>query len=201
MRMGATGVGPDAERVAAVLAAGGPEAEAERARLAAAIAEQVEHFDYLNQELGYAYDGSPAIIDDGTPAPEPANPIRDFEPSARPGARAAHAWLRSEDRVISTLDLFDTEFVLLSSSDRVWPEAATRAGGCGVPIRHELVDPSADPDGAWAALYDIGRGAVLVRPDGHVAWRVRDLPDDPAAELADAVHRVVVPPGPTTLQE
>jgi hypothetical protein len=44
----------------------------------------------------------------------------------------------------------------------------------GVPL---TVTAAADPD--IAALYE--RSFVLVRPDGHVAWRSDAMPDDPLA--------------------
>ena len=54
--------------------------------------------------------------------------------------------------------------------------------------------------GAWMGGM---RGAVLVRPDGHVAWRMPWLPSDPAKELAGALStgrtllaRTWVPVGP-----
>ena len=42
-----------------------------------------------------------------------------------------------------------------------------------------------------ATIYAIDdTGAVLVRPDGHVAWRSRTGVVDPAAELQSVIHRV-----------
>jgi hypothetical protein len=35
------------------------------------------------------------------------------------------------------------------------------------------------------------RGAVLVRPDGHVAWRIPYIPENPARELAAALQTVL----------
>ena len=41
-----------------------------------------------------------------------------------------------------------------------------------------------DPSGKWQSVYGIdGDGAVLVRPDGYVAWRSRSGVSDPAAAL------------------
>jgi putative polyketide hydroxylase len=48
-----------------------------------------------------------------------------------------------------------------------------------------------DPDHAWQAAYGVGEdGAVLVRPDGYVAWRSAALPDDPAEQFAAAMNRI-----------
>jgi hypothetical protein len=50
----------------------------------------------------------------------------------------------------------------------------------------------ADPDGRWPAAYGITHGgAVLVRPDGFVAWRSADAVDDPARALTSVLSEVL----------
>src|SRR6185312_12782606 len=122
-----------------------------------------------NLRLGYYYEGSPIIVPDGTP-PIPYETVK-FMPNARPGTRAPHAWLEPKH---STLDLFgDNRFVLLRlgaeppEAGRLADAAATR----GVPL---AVIDLADPN--LLELYQ--RRLVLVRPDGHVAWRDDALPAD-----------------------
>ena len=62
---------------------------------------------------------------DGTPPVAVANPIADYLPNARPGARAPHLWLERDGARLSSLDLFDTAFVLLTGRDGdPWREAA-----------------------------------------------------------------------------
>jgi len=130
-----------------------------------------------NLRMGYCYEESPLIVPDGTTAPPLDSP--EFVPVARPGTRAPHAWI-TPDR--STLDLFGQGFVLLRlgpdapSGEGIARAAATR----GVPLA--VVDV---PDPEIAALYD--RALVLVRPDGHVAWRSDEAPADPAS-LIDRVR-------------
>lgn len=83
--------------------------------------------------------------------------------STRPGTRAPHAWL-ADGR--STLDLFGEGFTLVRLGEDA-PDASmlvAAAKARRVPIREVAI---ADPD--IAALYE--RKLVLVRPDGHVAWR------------------------------
>jgi FAD binding domain len=121
-------------------------------------------------KIQYCYEGSPICIPDGTSAcdPEPAG----FMASTRPGARAPHAWLADGS---STLDLFGDGFTLLRLGDQP-PDPgplAQAAWARRVPLREIAI---ADP--AIATLY--GRKLVLVRPDGHVAWRGDALPADPA---------------------
>jgi len=127
--------------------------------------------------LGYRYDNSPLVWPDGTPAPpDPSHP---YTQTARPGARAPHVWLADGS---STLDLFGRGFVLLKlgsappSSAKIEQAAAER----GVPLTvHALTDDNV------LAAYE--RRLVLVRPDGHVAWRADAEPAD-AGALIDTVR-------------
>ena len=127
--------------------------------------------------LGYRYDPSPIIWDDGTPPPE--DTVSEYHPNARPGGRAPHAFIAPGR---STIDLFGKGFVLM----RLGTEAPTRRpierafAQRGVPLSIETLD---HPD--VATLYE--RQLVLVRPDGHVAWRADAPPADPLA-LADRVR-------------
>ena len=125
----------------------------------------------LGIHLGYRYDASPICWPDGSDVPP--DEVMTYTPTARPGARAPHVWL--EDGC-STLDLFGRGFVLLRLGPAA-PDAApiaTAAAQCGVPL--DLVDID-QPEVAEA----YGRPLVLVRPDGHVAWRGSAAPDDPGA--------------------
>jgi 2-polyprenyl-6-methoxyphenol hydroxylase-like FAD-dependent oxidoreductase len=121
-------------------------------------------------KMQYCYEGSPICIPDGTPAPDPEPPC--FMPSTRPGARAPPAWLADGS---SLLDLFGDGFTLLRLGERP-PDAGplTQAARARrVPLRDIAI-----ADRPIAALYE--RKLVLVRPDGHVAWRGDALPPDPA---------------------
>jgi putative polyketide hydroxylase len=111
-------------------------------------------------DMGYQYRSS-AIIDDGGPDLDP--PGAQYQPSAAPGCRAPHLWL-ADGR--STIDLFDRGYVLLTAP----AGAKWRTGRCP---EHVISEPD------FPGLYGIEpTGAVLVRPDGHVAWRAVD--DAPA---------------------
>jgi hypothetical protein len=127
--------------------------------------------------LGYSYDRSTLVWSDGTPVPAPD--CAAYRPTTRPGVRAPHGWI-AEGR--SILDLFGRGFVLLRfGSDAPAADALAAAFGARrIPLAIESIG---DPD--LARLYE--RKLVLVRPDGHVAWRGDTLPADPAA-LADRVR-------------
>jgi 2-polyprenyl-6-methoxyphenol hydroxylase-like FAD-dependent oxidoreductase len=152
--------------------------------------EMLEHAGAIGQDIGFAYDQSPVIVDDGVDRPD--TQIAKYVPNASPGARAPHIVLRHGDSTLSILDLFDGDFTLLT------PSAATawRLAVEQLPeqLRPTIVRIGADEeyapvDADFTELYGIGpSGAVLVRPDGHVAFRSADADADPAATLADALH-------------
>jgi 2-polyprenyl-6-methoxyphenol hydroxylase-like FAD-dependent oxidoreductase len=137
----------------------------------------------LGVHLGYRYEGSPICWPDGSTPP--VDDPKHYVPSAGPGHRAPHAWL-ADGR--STLDLFGRNFVLLgfdadaNEADSLLQAAQRRK----VPIRFVAI-----ADAHIAALYR--RLFVLVRPDGHVAWRDDCLPADPLW-LIDVVRGAAQPP-------
>lgn len=155
-----------------------------------------EQFSNRGRVLGVAYD-SRAVVADGTDLPTAVNPIVDYIPTARPGSRAPHLWLWRDGARVSTLDLFDKEFVLLTGgAGQAWKAAASRAANeVGVPLRSYSVGPDGDlvdPSDDWPTLYGISPdGAVLVRPDGHVAWRVRSASGDQSSRLLSALRQVL----------
>ena len=146
--------------------------------------------------FGASYD-SGAIVPDGTPPPEVANPVTDYHPGGRPGGRAPHAWLERDGTRLSTIDLLGDGFVLLAGEDgAIWRDAAVAAAGAaGVPLKAFVVGPRGDledPDKDWATLYGVSAGgAVLIRPDGHVGWRGNDAVADPRRALATVLARVL----------
>jgi 2-polyprenyl-6-methoxyphenol hydroxylase-like FAD-dependent oxidoreductase len=122
----------------------------------------------LGAHLGYRYENSPICWPDGSVAP-PDDP-RAYVPTARPGHRAPHAFL-ADGR--STIDLFGRGFALLgfgADAAEAAPllEAARKRN---LPLTFTAI---AEPH--IAALYE--RKFVLVRPDGHVAWRGDRIPED-----------------------
>jgi putative polyketide hydroxylase len=159
---------------------------------------QGEHGDRLGQDLGYTY-ASDAVIADGTPPLERADPIADYVPNARPGARAPHLWLERNGERLSTHDLFDTAFVLLAGQGGApWHDAAAAiAEQDRIPLQAVQIGDGAaaglvDTAGAFSDLYGIGPdGAVLVRPDGFVAWRAQSLPGRPAETLGTALRQIL----------
>ena len=125
-------------------------------------------WESMGLQIGHRYVGSPICVPDGTP--EPPDDFREYVPTTWPGARAPHAWL-ADGR--STLDLFGRGFVLLRFGDSSSEVAAAIESAFAlrkVPLEIVSLD-----DVAIRQLYECP--LVLVRPDGHVAWRGEDAKD------------------------
>ncbi|WP_344604810.1 FAD-dependent monooxygenase [Streptomyces glaucus] len=138
--------------------------------------------DLMTVALCYRY-ASPAVM--GALPEQPVVPDT-FQLGGDPGSRAPHMWVTRRGVRISTLDLYERSFVLLCGPEgQAWRAAAVRAAQrTGVPVQAYLVGGGRDgdlvpePDADWAKLHGAAEeGAVLVRPDGFVAWRAHaDMP-------------------------
>jgi hypothetical protein len=130
-------------------------------------------FRTIGLQLGYRYEASPICLPDGTP-PSPDDP-EDFVPSARPGSRAPHAWL-ADGR--SILDLYGRGLVLLRLGAHA-PEVSALEAAAAARRMPLTTIALAEPDAVRLYEYPL----VLVRPDGHVAWRGNTVPADAAAVI------------------
>lgn len=151
-----------------------PEGDAIRAELGRRFLEESSRrFGNFGIALGYRYADSPICCpDDGEPPPDDLSRYRQ---TSYTGCRAPHGWL-PDGR--STIDLFGNGFTLLRFGADA-PEAAELADAAaqrGMPLRSVPID-----DDELSALYE--RRLVLVRPDGHVAWRSDEPPPDPLAVI------------------
>ena len=141
--------------------------------------------------MGYVYRS--AAIDAGDAVDEPA-PSHLFPTVATPGARLPHATLRGPGGTLSTHDLIGQGLTLITGpGGDAWLDAATKvAAGMPFPITAHVVGADLDSaDGIFCERFGLGSdGAVLVRPDGHIAWR-REAGTvvDHAAALRAAVAR------------
>jgi 2-polyprenyl-6-methoxyphenol hydroxylase-like FAD-dependent oxidoreductase len=140
-------------------------------------------------ELGQLHRSS-AVIGAGPELPPAASP-NDW--SGQPGTRTPHVWIRKDGQTISTLDLIAHELVLLTQSC-LWIEAA-RATSARLPLPfkaiHIGVDIAFPPGVAFDLCFGVSSsGAVLIRPDGIIAWRSPDCPGNPSAVLEEAMRTV-----------
>lgn len=148
--------------------------------------------NHLGVEFGAAY-RSAAIVEDGTSPPAVEDSYSDYLQTATPGCRAPHVWLGRGDARLSTLDLFGAGFSLLAAPQgQAWCDAAVKARDTlGVPIDvYRIGSPGLTDLGGFAKAYGVDAdGAVLVRPDGHVAWRAKSAGDGVA--LTAAINRIL----------
>ncbi len=160
------------------------------------VAESRRYGNFLGMELGFSYD-SAAIMADGTEAPSPEDAVIDYVPTGRPGHRAPHVWLERDGERCSTLDLFGSGFTLLAGpSGTSWRDAARKAGDrLGIQPGRFTIGSGGDfqdEPGDWTRQYGVyDDGAVLVRPDGHVAWRSAAAVPEPVGVLSSILRRVL----------
>ena len=146
----------------------------------------------LAADLGVVYSSGAVVAGaehERPPVIEPTEP-------ACVGSRAPHVWLDIRGERRSTLDLFGSNFVLVTGAlGKAWHDAARDVsdalditlgvaafGGAAIHV------PSDD----WRAAFGIDAdGAVLVRPDGHIAWRSAGAAADATATLEQVVARVL----------
>jgi putative polyketide hydroxylase len=144
--------------------------------------------------FGYRYPSGAFVDDepgDGTLFEDPRHP------SSRPGSRAPHVVVTYRGERVSTIDLFNNRFVLVSGpSGKDWSERVQQSPACrrlgvlwqGIAPDGDLEDTS----GRLAATCGIGNdGAVLIRPDGFIAWRQSTAADGTRA-LNNALERLWV---------
>jgi putative polyketide hydroxylase len=152
-----------------------------RALAARSLSADRQPDDGLPTDLGRTY-RSPVIVDDGDA------PARGHSRTARPGERAPHVWVRYRGRRTSVLDLFEDRMTVLAGPGGIdWARAARRFGAAPVQALVAGRDLP-DPRGVLRAAYRLAPdSAVLVRPDGIVAWRHDGRCSAPGAALAAAL--------------
>lgn len=109
-----------------------------------------------------------------------------------------HAWLLKDRQKVSTHDLARFgEFTLFTGiSGQAWADAVSVvAAELGIPLSAVVIGPGqevTDLYNDWERLSQVEEdGAVLVRPDKHVAFRSHGMVDDPAAVLRDALTGIL----------
>lgn len=114
----------------------------------------------------------------------------------RPGTRAPHVRVEKEGVRISTIDMFGKGFVLLTgSSGASWVEAAGKVAEKlkGMELTAYVVGSKGDVvdsmKGFETAAGISSTGALLVRPDGFVAWRERRIPADCEKMLEEVMRQ------------
>ncbi|GGD29065.1 2,4-dichlorophenol 6-monooxygenase [Microbacterium faecale] len=169
----------------------GPDSDAVRERVRAAVDANAFDFSQLNVEAGFHY-AAGAIVPDNSPLPDGYESPIVFEPVSRPGHHLPHVWLTdSEADRVSTIDMVEPEgFTLFvsESAAKTWKDAVGDVASA-LPLHVVAIS---DDERHWETARGIGpSGALLVRPDWIVAWRVIDLPPSPSDALQRAVDTVL----------
>ncbi|KAK5047028.1 hypothetical protein LTR84_006970 [Exophiala bonariae] len=151
---------------------------------------------------GYVYSSRAIDEDDTTPI---LHKIAGLLPSpawalglcGNAGSRAPHIWVQRNGLRISTLDLFTKNFVIMAGTQgKEWCHAVSSVATLlKVELDAYVVGRESKlvaPDGQWEYAAGISpKGAVLVRPDGFVAWRSWGMPSNAERKLGDVLKKVL----------
>jgi putative polyketide hydroxylase len=151
--------------------------------------EMIEHYASVGQELGFAYDQSAVIVNDGVPRPDVL--ISKYIANASPGARAPHIALKHGAETVSSIAVFDGAFTLVTAAGGSdWRDAAALIPE-SLGLKSISIGAGQDYDPGDVDFMDIygldADGAVLIRPDGHVSFRSKGKDADALTTLATAL--------------
>lgn len=175
------GVHINAQQLASpdLIDAEGSDGDTHRATLADYFSANTGEHGSWGVEMGYRYDESPVVVPDGSDAPEFDGAV--YTPTTTPGARAPHVTL---DDGSSPLDSFKSNFTLVAfAGEEPAQSLLDAAAEVDVPLTVLALD-----DANARTIYE--RDYVLVRPDGHVAWRGDAIPEHPETLLAQITGTV-----------
>ncbi len=201
--MGALGLdkaeGPEAMRDA-LLSIGDstPEGQAKRAALDAAVYNTRDVYDNPGIEIQHRYKSNAVICMDETDPGYRGDPEVFVEQTTYPGARLPHAWVTVDGRRTSLLYLCgQARFTILTGiSGHGWQEAADTVGTkLGIDINVITIgalQQVQDVYGEWSRVREIEEsGALLVRPDHHIAWRCHNFKSNAADQLAQVMKHLL----------
>ncbi|KAH0403046.1 hypothetical protein KCU89_g2529, partial [Aureobasidium melanogenum] len=142
-------------------------------------------------ELGYRYTSGAFCKDESTDFDK--NYEDPYEPYVLPGGRLPHVALISAGKGLSSLDLIKQNFVLFTvQGDSPWLEASRKQK---IPLDCHVIGSTGtyeDHRGAAQVTWKLEEGeALLVRPDGIIAWRSGGQPSEHANALKKALDSIL----------
>ncbi len=171
-----------------------PGGAAQREALRKAVAAKDHEYNAHGVEMNQRYVSCAVVAEDAVTAEPERDAELYYHATTWPGARLPHIWLQREGRPVSTLDIVGKgKFTLLTGiGGEMWTRAAKKAAELfEIAVVAKVVGPGCeftDLYGEWAVLREVNDdGCLLVRPDGHVAWRAHEA----AADADEAERRLV----------
>jgi hypothetical protein len=147
--------------------------------------------DDLAVHFGHLYQSGALIPEEGLSTDGFEDPRK---LSGRPGSRAPHVVIEREGQQLSTLDLYDGQWVLMAGPDGgSWCDAVSRVpAASSIALQcYRIGTDLVDADNRWSSAYGVsGNGATLLRPDGFIAWRANQASSEPEAVLGDVFERL-----------
>lgn len=176
-----------------------PEGVETRQLLQKALELKDYEFNAQGVELNQRYESRAVIVDESAGEEVWAQDKQLYlQATTRPGAKIPHAWLVDKNGLrTSTLDVTGKgKFSLVTGlAGQAWVRAARELN---LPFLRTVVtgEPgSADPYLDWQRIREIHEaGAILVRPDGYIAWRQTEaiwVDGDALDQLRDALALIL----------
>ncbi|GAB3280180.1 FAD-dependent oxidoreductase [Kineosporia babensis] len=175
-----------------------PAGLAKRAALVKAMELKHYEFNAHGVELGQFYT-SDAVVPDGSRRPDPErDPDLYYQSSTVPGSHLPHAWVGDSRHRLAMMDLASYQcFTLITGiAGERWEDVAAKVSAAlDVEIATVVIGPGravTDLYYDWSRLREIEEsGALLVRPDKHIGWRVSAMPAEPEGALREALSRIL----------
>ncbi|MFF1817656.1 FAD-dependent monooxygenase [Kribbella sp. NPDC058245] len=166
-----------------------------RRAIAEGIPAQRDQLASHGQQFGYQYASTAVVPDDSELV---VSGVAEYRPSARPGARAPHSWVGLRGDRISTVDVYDGGFLLLTGPDNAaWLTAADEVRAeLAVPVTvfglgSDLTPVDERVDDLLQRYGLEPSGAILVRPDGFVGFRSISRTGDEQKALSGALRQIL----------
>lgn len=161
--------------------------------LKAAVDDQIDHFAFLELEMA-ARLAEGAFLPAGREIPAPVAPVEGYQPSFAPGAYLPHFWIDADRAAIDLLRFDRFTLFVPAGAEWEWSEAAAGLGDAFlptevVPLRGDMRSDEASVSDYWGS----DPFALLVRPDGRIAWVEPADMSDRARELRAALFAISNP--------
>lgn len=141
-----------------------------------AIENQIAHFDRIGLDLGYRYQSQ-------NDTKQKASTVSEYFPSIENGNRFPHFWLDKNRTKSSHSLLSPTHFTLITTSEsklkKFW-QVLSKDLVNKLPFDIQLIKNDViQKDSFLKSLLDIDEsGVILIRPDGHVAWKTNETENE-----------------------